>query len=128
MLLAAAAAIAAVVAATATAKTSAPAARASADTALVKCGKTRSIGLLAPITGPAASLGKYQVDWAAYYVSKYNATHKKTKFKLVRGDTVLGGPGWHGRGREGGAVVRLERAGRCRSCGQQLMSARPRRP
>ncbi len=93
VLLAAAAAIAAVAAATATATTNAPAARASADTALVKCGKTRSIGLLAPITGPAASLGKYQVDWAAYYVSKYNATHRKTKFRLVRGDTVLGGPG-----------------------------------
>jgi branched-chain amino acid transport system substrate-binding protein len=95
-LLAAVAAVAATVAATATAmtnKAAAPAAAASADTALVKCGKTRSIGLLAPITGPAASLGKFQIDWAAYYVSKYNATHRNSKFRLVRGDTVLGGPG-----------------------------------
>jgi branched-chain amino acid transport system substrate-binding protein len=92
----AAVAAAATVAATATAMTNssaAPAAAATADTALVKCGKTRSIGMLAPITGPAASLGKFQLDWAAYYVSKYNATHKKSKFRLIRGDTVLGGPG-----------------------------------
>ena len=31
---------------------------ANADTALVKCGKTRSIGLMAPFTGPAASIGR----------------------------------------------------------------------
>src|SRR5207244_5486142 len=68
------------------------AAQASRDSALVKCGKTRTIGLLAPITGPAASLGGPQVDWAAYYVSTYNATHK-TKFKFQKGDTILGGPG-----------------------------------
>ncbi len=92
VLLAAAAVIAAVVAASATATTNGPRALASADSALVKCGKTRSIGFLAPITGPAASLGKPQIDWATTYVSKYNATHK-TKFRLVRGDTVLGGPG-----------------------------------
>jgi ABC-type branched-subunit amino acid transport system substrate-binding protein len=65
---------------------------AGADTALVNCGKTRTFGLLAPITGPAASLGKLQVDWAEYYVRLYNASHK-TKFRIVKGDTVLGGPG-----------------------------------
>jgi branched-chain amino acid transport system substrate-binding protein len=92
-LLAAVAAIAAAVAATATGMTNAPAARANADTALVKCGKTRSFGLLAPITGPAASLGGLQVDWVQYYVNKYNATHKKGKLRIVKGDTVLGGPG-----------------------------------
>jgi branched-chain amino acid transport system substrate-binding protein len=95
-LLAAVAATAAAVAATATAMTNAPAApaaRASADTALVKCGSTRSFGLLAPITGPAASLGGLQVDWVQYYVNKYNATHKKGKLRIVKGDTVLGGPG-----------------------------------
>jgi branched-chain amino acid transport system substrate-binding protein len=62
---------------------------ANAGNALVKCGKTRSIGFLAPITGPAASLGKPQVDWAQYYVSTYNRTHK-TKFKFVKEDTQLG--------------------------------------
>jgi branched-chain amino acid transport system substrate-binding protein len=63
-----------------------------AGTALVKCGKTRSFGVLGPITGPAASLGKLQLDWVDYYVRKYNATHK-TKLRVVKGDTVLGGPG-----------------------------------
>jgi branched-chain amino acid transport system substrate-binding protein len=92
-LLVAAAAIAAVVAASATAKTSAPASASSADTALVKCGKTRSLGLLGPITGPAASLGGLQIDWVQYYVSKYNAAHKNGKLRIVKGDTVLGGPG-----------------------------------
>jgi branched-chain amino acid transport system substrate-binding protein len=92
-LLVAVAATAAVVAATATAQSSAPAAVRSADTALVKCGKTRSFGLLAPITGPAASLGGLQVDWVQYYVSKYNAKHKNGKLRIVKGDTVLGGPG-----------------------------------
>ena len=66
---------------------------ASAATALVKCGKTRSLGLLAPITGPAASLGSEQVSWFKYYISRYNRTHKKTKFKGVYGDTILAGPG-----------------------------------
>jgi branched-chain amino acid transport system substrate-binding protein len=70
----------------------APTAQTGSDAALVKCGKTRTIGLLAPITGPAASLGLPQVDWASYYVSTYNAKHK-TKFKFQKGDTILGGPG-----------------------------------
>ncbi len=60
-----------------------------ADTALIKCGKTRTIGLMAPITGPAASLGQPQVHWAQYYVSTYNRTHK-TKLRFVKEDTMLG--------------------------------------
>ena len=64
-----------------------------AASALVKCGKTRSLGLLAPITGPAASLGVEQQRWFNYYISRYNKTHKKTKFKGVYGDTILAGPG-----------------------------------
>jgi len=62
---------------------------ANAGSALVKCGKTRSIGLLAPITGPAASLGLPQVHWANFYKNTYNRTHK-TKIKLVPEDTMLG--------------------------------------
>ena len=65
------------------------ASQANASSALVKCGKTRSIGLLAPITGPAASLGQPQVHWAKFFVSNYNKTHRK-KFKLVPEDTQLG--------------------------------------
>jgi branched-chain amino acid transport system substrate-binding protein len=63
-----------------------------AGAALLKCGKSRSLGLLAPITGPAASLGAEQVKWFKYYISRYNRTHKK-KFKGVFGDTILAGPG-----------------------------------
>ncbi len=62
---------------------------ANADTALVKCGKTRSIGLMAPFTGPAASIGINQVHWANFYKTNYNKTHKK-KIKFVNEDTMLG--------------------------------------
>src|SRR6266704_5211957 len=57
--------------------------------ALVKCGKTRSIGLMAPFTGPAASIGINQVHWANFYKTNYNKTHKK-KIKFVNEDTMLG--------------------------------------
>ncbi len=60
-----------------------------ADTALVKCGKTRSIGLMAPFTGPAASIGINQVHWANFYKTNYNKTHK-SKIKFVNEDTQLG--------------------------------------
>jgi branched-chain amino acid transport system substrate-binding protein len=60
-----------------------------AASALVKCGKTRSIGLLAPFTGPAASIGINQVHWANFYRSAYNKTHK-TKIRFVNEDTQLG--------------------------------------
>jgi branched-chain amino acid transport system substrate-binding protein len=46
---------------------------------------------MAPVTGPAASIGIQQVHWAQYYVSTYNKTHK-TKFKLQTEDTQLGAP------------------------------------
>jgi branched-chain amino acid transport system substrate-binding protein len=59
-------------------------------TTLISCGKTRTIGLLAPITGPAASIGILQVKWADFYVRTYNAKHK-SKFKLMKADTQLGG-------------------------------------
>ena len=65
------------------------AAPASAGTALIKCGKTRSIGLMAPFTGPAASIGINQVHWANFYKNQYNRTHK-TKIKFVNEDTQLG--------------------------------------
>jgi branched-chain amino acid transport system substrate-binding protein len=62
---------------------------ANAGSALVKCGKTRSIGLLAPFTGPAASIGINQVHWANFFRTNYNRTHKK-KIKFVNEDTMLG--------------------------------------
>src|ERR671935_997866 len=64
------------------------AAPASADSALVKCGKTRTIGIAAPITGDAASLGLQQLRWAKFFVARYNRHHRK-KFRLVQGDTQL---------------------------------------
>ena len=66
-----------------------PAAPTGTDGALLKCGKTRTIGVAAPITGDAASIGQQQLRWAKYYVTRYNATHKKTKFRVVSGDTQL---------------------------------------
>jgi len=55
----------------------------------VSCGSTRSIGFMAPFTGPAASVGQQQVRWANFYVKQYNKAHK-TKIKLVNEDTQLG--------------------------------------
>src|SRR4026207_1526140 len=65
------------------------AAPANAGNALIKCGKTRSIGLMAPFTGPAASIGINQVHWAHFYKNAYNRTHK-TKIRVVNEDTMLG--------------------------------------
>jgi branched-chain amino acid transport system substrate-binding protein len=63
-----------------------------AATATVKCGTTRTIGVAAPITGPAAFIGQQQLRWAKYYVSRWNAlkANKKQKIKIVQGDTQLG--------------------------------------
>src|ERR687884_374716 len=56
---------------------------------LVKCGKSRTLGFMAPVTGPAADIGLEQVAWAKYYVARYNKTHSK-KLKLQTEDTQLG--------------------------------------
>ena len=93
-LLALGAAFVIVAAASATAnRSAAPSAASSADTKLISCGTTRTMGVLEPITGPAASLGKLQNDWIQFYVNSHNRTHKKAKLRLAKGDTVLGGPG-----------------------------------
>ena len=65
-----------------------PATAASADSRLISCGKTRTIGFAAPITGPAASLGQQMLGWGRFFVSRYNRSHKK-KLQLVPGDTQL---------------------------------------
>jgi branched-chain amino acid transport system substrate-binding protein len=59
------------------------------DHTLITCGRTRTLGLAAPITGAAASIGSQQARWARYWVTRYNATHRRTKFRLVSGDTQL---------------------------------------
>jgi branched-chain amino acid transport system substrate-binding protein len=54
------------------------------------CSKPVSIGMMAPITGPVASIGDDQLHWAQYAVSTWNANKKnKVKVKLVQGDTQL---------------------------------------
>ena len=65
-----------------------PTAKAAPDTAAIACGRTRTIGVAAPITGLAASLGQQQLKWARYYVNRYNATHRN-KLRIVSGDTQL---------------------------------------
>ncbi|MFL6029872.1 MAG: hypothetical protein ACJ74D_07580, partial [Gaiellaceae bacterium] len=87
-------ALASVAAASATVdRAAAPSAAAAADSQLISCGKTVTMGMLAPVTGPAASLGKLQTDWAKFYVASHNRTNKKHKLRVQYGDTVLGGPG-----------------------------------
>jgi branched-chain amino acid transport system substrate-binding protein len=91
-LLALCAALAVVAAAYATPeKAAAPTAQSGSSAALVKCGKTRTIGFMVPVTGPAASIGVQQLHWGNYYASTYNRTHK-TKLKLQVEDTQLGAP------------------------------------
>jgi branched-chain amino acid transport system substrate-binding protein len=65
-----------------------PAASNTNDASLIRCGKTRTIGVAAPVTGPAASIGQQQDRWARFFVSRYNASHKN-KLRVVGGDTQL---------------------------------------
>jgi branched-chain amino acid transport system substrate-binding protein len=62
------------------------------SSAAVKCGSTRTIGLAAPFTGPAAAIGNQQVRWAKYFVKRWNAqkANRHRKIKVVGGDTQLG--------------------------------------
>ena len=69
-------------------RASAPASAAAPGASLVKCGKTRTIGFAAPLTGPAASLGQQMLGWGRFFVSRYNRSHKN-KLQLVTGDTQL---------------------------------------
>jgi branched-chain amino acid transport system substrate-binding protein len=53
------------------------------------CG-TISLGMLAPITGPAGSIGSDQLHWAQFFVSQWNADSSNSpQLKLVQGDTQL---------------------------------------
>jgi branched-chain amino acid transport system substrate-binding protein len=65
-----------------------PAATAAAS-AGVSCQKGVSIGMLAPITGKAASIGSDQLHWAQFYFSQWNKVKGHVKVNLVQGDTQL---------------------------------------
>ena len=68
---------------------SGPTATAGPDTALIRCGKTRTIGVAAPVTGPAASIGAQQARWARFFVTRYNRANKSKKLRVIVGDTQL---------------------------------------
>ena len=89
---AAVAALALVVVAAAFAGSDGKAAKAARGSAAIACGTTRTIGVAAPLTGPAASIGTQQLRWAQYYVKRWNAVkaNAKQKIAIVQGDTQLG--------------------------------------
>ena len=54
------------------------------------CSSTVSLGMLAPITGPAGSIGSDQLHWAQFFITNWNADSANSpKLKLVQGDTQL---------------------------------------
>ena len=67
-------------------------ARSAAATKSVKCGKVRTIGVAAPLTGPASSIGVQQLHWVQYFVKRWNKAkaNKNQQIKIVQGDTQLG--------------------------------------
>jgi branched-chain amino acid transport system substrate-binding protein len=64
---------------------------ASSDTALIRCGRTRTIGVAAPTTGDAASIGQQQARWARFFVTRHNArrVNRRKRLRIVSGDTQL---------------------------------------
>ena len=76
-------ALAAIAVAAAAAHTDGPA-RAAAPAAPAatasKCGKTMYIGVAAPITGAASSIGVQQLHWAQFAVSQWNKSGATPKF------------------------------------------------
>jgi branched-chain amino acid transport system substrate-binding protein len=71
---------------------SAPSKAESVSAAAITCGRTRTIGMAAPYTGPAAGIGNQQVRWAKYYVKRWNAqrANRNKRIRIVDGDTQLG--------------------------------------
>jgi branched-chain amino acid transport system substrate-binding protein len=50
--------------------------------------RSRSIGVMAPLTGPAAFLGQEQLSWARFALRNFNRQFR-TSFKVVLGDSQL---------------------------------------
>jgi branched-chain amino acid transport system substrate-binding protein len=55
----------------------------------ISCNSPVTVGVAYPETGPAASIGTLQYNWAAAAANKWNASNA-IKIKLVKGDTQLG--------------------------------------
>jgi branched-chain amino acid transport system substrate-binding protein len=53
------------------------------------CKSGVTIGMLAPITGPAASIGGDQLHWAEFYVSQWNKVKGHVKLHILQGDDQL---------------------------------------
>ena len=60
-----------------------------ATASAASCTKGVSIGIMAPITGPASSVGEDQLHWAQFYFNTWNKVRSHVKIKLVQGDTQL---------------------------------------
>jgi branched-chain amino acid transport system substrate-binding protein len=60
----------------------------SAAASTVSCAKGVTVGVMAPITGAAASIGADQLHWAQFMAAKLNKTNK-VKIKIFQGDTQL---------------------------------------
>src|SRR3954470_19015009 len=75
------------VAASAVARPAAQSAASAASAASCKSGV--QVGMLAPVTGPAGSIGSDQLHWAQHYFTQWNKAEGHVKVKLVQGDTQL---------------------------------------
>jgi ABC-type branched-subunit amino acid transport system substrate-binding protein len=84
-----AAALVVTVSTTAWGSTKSPA-RASAAASTISCSKTLTIGVAYPETGPVATLGANQWNWAKAAEKAWNKKNKP-KIALVQGDTQLAG-------------------------------------
>jgi branched-chain amino acid transport system substrate-binding protein len=54
----------------------------------VSCANPIQIGMMGPFTGPVASIGDAQLNWAEFAATQWNATHP-IKINIVQGDTQL---------------------------------------
>ena len=82
-----------------------PATHQVSSAATASCSKGVQLGMLAPITGPAGSIGADQLHWAQFYVNRWNANKEnKIKIKLSAGRHAARSV----EGFDGRAVVRLE--------------------
>lgn len=65
-----------------------PATRQAAVSSKISCANGVTFAVMAPITGPAASIGADQLHWAQYMAAQWNKTHK-LKIHIFQGDTQL---------------------------------------